>query len=88
MRRCTKCESKNYVKAGFKRVKSGKIQKYKCKDCKREFTGEERYQRLNEEQKKLIIKIYEEKGEQRKIARIMGVHLRTIQHHLKKNETI
>lgn len=82
---CTKCKSKNYVKAGYKKIVDGKIQKYKCKECGRQFTGEEKFHRLSEEKKKLIFKIYEEKGEQRKIARILGVHLRTVQHHLKKN---
>jgi hypothetical protein len=41
--------------------------------------------KLNKEQIKLIEKMYEEKAEQRKIARILGVHLGTVQHHLKKN---
>jgi transposase-like protein len=85
MKKCTKCESENYVKAGFRKTADGTIQKYKCKECNREFTGQEKYKRLSEDQIKLIEKMYEEKGEQRKIARILGVHLGTVQHHLKKN---
>ncbi len=30
--------------------------------------------------------MYEEKGEQRKIARTLGISLRTVQHHLKKKD--
>ena len=35
---------------------------------------------------KKLAKIYEEKGEQRKIARILGVGLATVQYHLKKTQ--
>jgi transposase-like protein len=84
MNKCTKCQSQNYVKAGFKNTVEGSIQRYKCKECNRQFTGNEKFHHLNEEKIGLIEKMYEEKGEQRKIARILGVHLRTVQHHLKK----
>jgi len=47
-----------------------------------------KYKRLTEEQKELIYKLYEEKTELRKISRIIGVTLRTIQYHLKKNERV
>ena len=88
MNKCTKCGSQNYVKAGFKTIASGKVQKYKCKECGREFTGQERYHKLSEEERELIFKMYEEKGEQRKIARILGVGLATVQHYLKKTSNI
>ena len=35
---CKFCDSGNIIKKGFKNNKNGKIQKFKCKDCKREFT--------------------------------------------------
>jgi len=88
MRKCTRCESTNYVKAGFKKVVKGKIQQYRCKECGRQFTGQEKYHKLDEKTKELLYKMYEEKGEQRKIARILGVHLGTVQHHLKKTQKI
>ena len=88
MIRCTKCSSQNCVKAGFKKVVSGKVQRYKCNDCNRYFTGAERYHKLSEEEKELIFKMYEEKGEQRKIARVLGVGLATVQHHLKKTQNL
>ena len=43
------------------------------------------YKRMSEEEKQLILKLYEEKMELRKIERVIGVELRTIQYHLKKN---
>ena len=43
-----------------------------------------KYKRLTEEQKGMIYKMYEEKTELRKIARILGVELRTVQYHLEK----
>jgi len=44
-----------------------------------------RYKRLSQEQKDMIYKLYSEKMELRKIARVIGVELGTIQYHLKKN---
>jgi hypothetical protein len=43
-----------------------------------------KYKRLTEEQKNMIFKMFEEKTELRKIARILGVELRTVQYHLEK----
>ena len=83
--KCIRCESQRVVKAGFKKLVKEKVQKYKCQECKRYFTGKESYHRLDKEKIELISKIYEEKGEQRKIARILGVGLGTVQYHLKKN---
>lgn len=82
--RCIRCNSNHVVKAGFKRLAEERVQRYKCQDCKKFFTGVEKFHRLDEAKVQLIEKMYEEKGEQRKIARILGVHLRTVQHHLKK----
>jgi transposase-like protein len=83
--KCIRCESQRVVKSGFKKLVRGKVQKYKCQECKKYFTGQESYHRLDKEKIALISKIYEEKGEQRKIARILGVGLATVQYHLKKN---
>jgi len=46
------------------------------------------YKRLTQEQIELIYKLFEEKMEQRKIARVLGVHLRTVQYHLKKTQRV
>ena len=42
------------------------------------------YKRLTAYQKELILKMYEEKMELRKIARVMDVTLRTVQYHIQK----
>ncbi|MFO7793169.1 MAG: hypothetical protein R6W73_09385 [Candidatus Saliniplasma sp.] len=36
--RCSNCKSKNTIKAGKRESKSGKIQRYYCKDCESYFT--------------------------------------------------
>jgi IS30 family transposase len=43
------------------------------------------YQRMGEEERELIYKMFEEKVELRKIARIMNRTLSSIQYQLKKN---
>ena len=43
-----------------------------------------KYKRLTQEQKSLIYKMFEEKMELRKIARVMDVQLRTVQYHIEK----
>ncbi len=83
---CRRCKLKRVVKAGFRRLVDRKVQRYKCQECGFYFTNQERYQRLSKEKIELIHKMYEEKGEQRKIARILGISLRAVQHHLKKKD--
>ena len=78
---CIRCKSKRVVKAGFKKLARKKVQKYKCQECNKYFTGQESYHRLDKEKIELIHKMYEEKGEQRKIARVLGVALATVQYH-------
>jgi len=43
-----------------------------------------KYKRLTKEQKELIFKLFSEKMELRKITRVLGVELGTVQYHLKK----
>jgi hypothetical protein len=47
-----------------------------------------KYKRLKQEQKDMICKLFLEKMELRKIARVMGVTLGTVQYHLKKTKGI
>jgi len=42
-----------------------------------------KYKRLTQEQKEMIYKLFSEKMELRKIARVIGVELETVQYHLK-----
>jgi transposase-like protein len=85
---CKKCQSKQIVKSGFKPLAEGKVQRYRCQECGHYFTGVEKYHRLTDEQKELIEKMYDEKGELRKIARVLGIHLSTVQWHLKKSSKL
>jgi transposase-like protein len=73
--KCTRCKSTNFIKIGFITVGNTKIQRYKCKDCDRKFTGQEKFSYLSNEQKKLIDELYSKKISQREIARILQVHL-------------
>jgi len=47
-----------------------------------------RYKRMSKEEIELIFKLYEEKMELRKIARVLGRSLSSIQYQLKKNERV
>jgi hypothetical protein len=47
-----------------------------------------KYKRLKQEQKDMIYKLFLEKMELRKIARVIGVTLGTVQYHLKKTKGI
>jgi len=47
-----------------------------------------KYKRLSQEQKEMIFKLFAEKMELRKIARVIGVELRTVQYHLKKTQGV
>lgn len=46
-----------------------------------------KYKRLTTYQKELIFKMYEEKMELRKIARVIGVTLRAVQYHIQKKNS-
>ena len=47
-----------------------------------------KYKRMTQEEKDLIFKLYEEKMELRKIARVLNRRLSSIQYHLKKTQRI
>ena len=79
---CKKCKSKRVVKAGFKKLVSGKVQRYKCQECGHYFTNQEKYHRLSEEKIDMIHKLYKEKGKQRKIARVLGIYIFALYHQL------
>ena len=43
---CKFCDSGNIIKKGFKKNKSGNVQLFKCKDCKRKFTTNFGFERM------------------------------------------
>lgn len=81
---CNKCNSKNVVKAGYKKLKDSKVQRYKCNDCKSFFTGQEKFSHLNDESKKAILEGFKKKLFLNDIANKLNVKLRTIQHQINK----
>lgn len=81
---CNKCISSNVVKAGYKKLKNSKIQRYKCNDCKTFFTGQEKFNHLNEESKKVILEGFKENLYLHDIANKLNVKLRTVQHQIEK----
>lgn len=81
---CNKCKSNSVVKAGYKKLKDSKIQRYKCKDCKTVFTGQEKFSHLNDEAKKVILEGYKKNLYLHDIADKLNVKLRTVQHQIEK----
>lgn len=47
-----------------------------------------KYRRLSKEEIRLIYKFYDEKIELRKIAKLLGVTLRTVQYHIEKRKQL
>jgi len=47
-----------------------------------------KYRRLSKEEIRLIYKFYDEKIELRKIAKLLGVTLRTVQYHIEKQKQL
>ncbi len=64
---CPRCDSKNYVKAGF----VAKRQRYRCKSCNYNFTVEERGVSVGK--KRLAMHLYLEGLSIRRIARVLEV---------------
>ena len=84
--RCKKCDSKKIVKAGFKKTKTGRYQKYKCKECNYFFTKNLKFIRVTKQITTEDIKFFQkQKCSLREIARIKQVSLSTIQYHLNKD---
>ena len=83
VKECKRYKSKRVVKAGFKKLVDGK-QRYKFQECGHYFTNQEKYHHLSKEKIDMIHRLYEEKREQRKIARALGISLKAVQYHLKK----
>ncbi len=81
---CKKCNSDKVVKAGFKKIKDSKIQKYKCKECPCIFTGQERYSRLLEHQQIEILNQFREGTTLNQIAKNFNVRLYTVQYIINK----
>lgn len=52
--KCVHCRCSNYLKKGFRNtINRGKIQKYYCKECNKNFTQDEGFYRMRNEPKKI-----------------------------------
>ena len=83
--KCIRCYSMDIVKNGFKKLKDRKVQKYRCNECKKYFTGQEKFHNLTEEQKELILQLDSQNIKCHIIAKEVGVYLRSVQFFLEKN---
>jgi len=85
---CRRCKSKRIVKAGYKVLVKGKIQRYKCTECNKYFTDDEKYHRLEQSDINCLLEMYKDydyqRGDQRLFAEILEVKIRAIQYHLNK----
>lgn len=76
MRKCPSCGSDNWVKNGS--IHNGK-QKYRCKDCGRQFVDNPQNAPIASDTKELIDKVLLEKIPLAGIARVTGVSERWLQ---------
>jgi len=88
MENCPECQSKNIVKLGFIVRKSGKVQKYKCNDCKSVRAENRVYSRITADQKDMIDSMVSEGIAYRKIQRLLKIKsVYTVCLYLKKKPT-
>ena len=73
---CPKCHSHHIVKNGS--IHNGK-QKYKCKECNRQFVENPKNKPVSDEQKEYIKKLLLERISLAGIARVMGLSKRWVQ---------
>lgn len=83
--KCTRCNSKNIVKNGFKQLVNSQVQKYRCNNCNKYFTGEERFHHLTDSQKLRLIALLKAGYKEHQIAKKLGVYLRAVQHFVISN---
>ena len=82
--KCPACGSVNLVKNGKNPINGH--QRYKCKNCKTAHTkGVKFLKRMNNYEKKLIVKMYTEGISVSSISRVLGFHINAIYEFLKKN---
>ena len=77
--KCPSCEREEIVKNGS--IHNGK-QKYKCKECGRQFIENPKKKRISEEKKRMIDKMLLEKISLRGIHRVTGIALSWIQNYV------
>ena len=79
--KCPYCESNTYVKNGY--IHNGK-QKYKCKNCHRQFVENPKNKPISMETKAMVDNALSEKTPLAEIARTLGVSNRWLQYYVKR----
>jgi len=82
--RCIKCNSELVTKAGFKKLKDRRIQRFKCKNCATYFTGKENYSRLSSKKQIEILNEFKSGKSLNQIALDFNVRLYTVQYLVNK----
>lgn len=82
--KCIKCKSELIIKAGFKKLREKKIQRFKCKSCSTFFTGKEKYSRLSEKMQVRIATEFRDGKSLNQLAFDFNVRLYTIQYIINK----
>lgn len=80
-KKCPHCGSEKVIKNGFKRPE---VQNYKCKDCKRQFVRDYKYNGANPESNSLIIKHLGLNVGLRDMAKLLKMSRNTIKKKIKK----
>ena len=83
---CIECNSRNVLKNGFKQLKDKKVQKYKCRDCNKYFTGQEKFHHLDDIQKAEVFARLDKGYKKHQIAKKLNVYLRTIQYLIEESK--
>jgi len=83
---CPRCNSKNIVKNGFKQLKEHRVQKYKCRECNKYFTAQEKFHHLSDAQKIEVFTLLSKGNKKYQIAKRLGVYLRAIQYLIEKKK--
>lgn len=56
--KCKHCKSQNFRKEGYRKTQNrGKIQKYFCQDCKKNFTADDGFYRMRNSEAKITVAI-------------------------------
>ena len=84
--KCTRCNSKNIVKNGFKQLVNLQVQKYRCNNCSKYFTGEEKFHHLTDTQKLRVSALLKSGYKEHQVAEKLNVYLRAIQHFVISNK--
>jgi transposase-like protein len=76
---CPKCKSVDVSKQGFRKLKSGKKQKYKCYDCKHNFVFDDGFKKMRFKSDVVVRAVHQH---------VDGFSLSKVQNHLWQHEGV